>query len=225
MYLRSFAIFLFTILMNGCSGIKSAEEVGDRFHLSLTPESPVQYNAEKQRVLTKSPDADFGALRRHFTQTQDYAPWDTSEHEAGLAMLNALEDRDHALCLTFANTLLEKNFTSLDGHFGAYECNQALDQHTDADLHGYILAGLIRSIYASGDGLNPESAFIVNSANEARAFLRLQGLLMFRQSSFAVGNRQLAIFYAIPADSDTFVELYFDLTTAYLNNFKPSLGR
>ncbi len=190
----------------------------------LHPNTASAYEAERARVMTQAPNSDFTRLRHSFTGTDAYQPWDTTEHEASIAMLNAQEDEDYTLCLRLADAILERNFVSLYGHFGAYACNQGLDHTDQAQFHGWMLKGLMDSITASGDGLSEDSAFIVLSGTEMRAFVRLSGLLMYRQENVFSGPRQLEVVYATdPAVNDDVV-WYFDTSFARQKSFAaPSL--
>ena len=211
---------LASIVLGACTSQPAQRPLAEQLLASsLHPDTTSAYQQAQQNVVEQSSDADFDTLRALYAGSKFYAPWDTAEHEAGLAILNAMEDQDYALCLTLAQSVLKLNFTNLDAHFGAYNCSRGHDEQTTV-FHARVLKGLFKSISNSGDGNAPETAYMVNSANEARAFVRLSSLLMFRQESVTEGGRYYHLIFSAHPTKEDVVELYFDLTKAQLHNFK-----
>lgn len=178
-----------------------------------------QYQKQRSLALTNNNDINFELLRQAYAKSELFEPWDMTEHQAGLALLNAQEDGNLPLCLTLARALVDRNFTSLLGHHGLASC--ASDEH-HTDLHLWILRGLLTSIEASGDGDSLESPYICNSSTEMRDFIQLKGLLMFRQENIQVGFKQIELAHTMDAETKELIMLYFDLTRSRLKSFAPA---
>lgn len=190
----------------------------------LNPNQEAVVEREKQKLLARDTDADFTRLRQAYTSTPAYKPWDTREHEASLAMFNALQDGDYPLCLQFAEAMLELNYTSLGGHFGAFSCHSALGNNEQSAYHRYVISGLMHSIEQSGDGLSAETAYKTISASEMRSFLQIRGQLMYRQEYEPLGAKQINKIYAIDSETEEHVEVYFDNSAALFQGIKPHLN-
>jgi len=187
----------------------------------INQNTEAKFLEEKERILNQSPDADFDALRQAYVGTDDFKPWDSSEHKAGLVLLEAQADGNLELCITFARAMIKENFTSLLGHFGVASCGKALGYTEEASFHSYVLQGLIDSIRKSGDGLSPETAYVCNSPTEMRDFVRLSGLLMYRQEYHSAGRKQIEAVFAMDTQTDEALTLYFDTTASRMHSFKP----
>lgn len=220
--LRNIAFLCIVLSLFSCASPHRYQADSPLFTLNKDTQS--RFEIEKKHVLVQSDKANFKKLRTAFTGTKLYRPWETTEHEAALSMLNASEDENYELCLAFADALIEANFISLDGHYGAFQCNKELGNTARSEFHSYVLKGLLDSIHASGDGLSPDTAYVTLSSNETRAFIRLQGLLMYRQEPLLIGNKQLEHIFIIEPISDEASSLYFDISAATMSVFKQGIS-
>lgn len=217
------SIYLIAIILISCStACGSHKEYSRHQQLSfaLHTDGENQFKEEKLKVLQRTPQVNFENLRISYTQTKHYLPWDTVEHEASVAMLNAQEDQNYLLCFKLAKAIIEKNFVSIDGHYGAFSCGKSLKNNEAQELHGYILKGLIQSIKNSGDGKSIESAYKTISLTEMRAFIRATGLTMYRQENVIAGAKQIDLIYCLDPISNESISLYFDNTPARMHIFK-----
>ena len=209
-----------SLLLSSVIACSSSPHPKDVFSPTLNPDTQAEYDKERQKVMNGQKDADFTALRMSYTGTKAYAPWDSAEHEAALAMLAAQEDGEYQLCLSLAKAILQKNYTSLDGHFGSLACRQNPSKQEDSDQHRFALEGLMKSIRTSGNGQSPESAFVVISATEMRAFIRFTGLLMYREEAVDLGYRELKKVFVLNPETEESREFFFDTTPARLSSFR-----
>ena len=176
----------------------------------------IAFEREKQKLIQRDETIDFRILRMSYAQTSSYDPWNTQLHEASLAMFNAFEDGQFELCLTFSRAILDGNYVSLAGHFGAMNCLNALDRTKEAAFHNYVVTGLMVSIAESGDGLSPESAFVTISPTEMRSFMQIRGLVSYRQELVVGTSKHVEKIYAVDTATNQHHEIYFDNSIALL---------
>jgi hypothetical protein len=216
-FCRVASIFSIALLVSCTSRTYTAEEFEA---LMEEPDKSLVFEKEKNKVVQRDDSADFDLLRSSFLDTPAYQPWESREHQAGLLILKAHEDDDAPLCLALSKAVLENNFTNLIGHFGNAVCYAAIGNTEKSELHAWILQGLIDSIRASGDGLTVESAYICNSPTEMRDFVRMLGLLMYRQEYVLTGPKQIEKIHAVDTITNENKILFFDTSAARNFSFR-----
>ncbi len=83
-----------------------------------------------------------------------------------------------------------------------------------------MLNGLVDSIGHSGDGRSPTTAFVTISTPELRAFLRLTGLEVKKQSLVHEADKAFDLMGVRDPETGEEFELYFDITTQMTKGFK-----
>jgi len=219
-FTRGLTILTLLLTLISCGQTPIRDEIASPEHIA---QQNAQYEFQRQQALASTMQAstDFSALRHAYARTEQFSPWDMTEHQAGIAMLNALEDDNPTLCAALAGAMVDRNFTSLMGHYGLGTCGKHSEDIDDA-LHLWIAKGLLKSIEDSGDGLTPDTAFICNSSVEMRSFIQLSGLLMFRQENVNSGFKQIERALTMNPETEEMHTLYFDLTAARLRSFAPN---
>lgn len=117
------------------------------------------------------PAADFEALRLAYARSEHYAPYDHAS-EAQQAMHQAMGHRDLLAALDAANRLLEAYYLDIDAHMMASFACYHLGDEARSTYHGQFAVGLLKSILDSGDGLRPQTAFVVIDIREEYALLK-----------------------------------------------------
>lgn len=177
---------------------------------SATGDAEYAVLVEKVRLTPRQ--EDLRSLREAYVRTSLYAPYDGREEaEADLAF-EALDDGDLERCRREASRLLDHNYTSLYGHFGAMVCNRKDGRTAKADFHEDVAGGLIDVIRATGDGNSHATAFSAISTAEIRAFLTLQGLEVLDQNLSQDGDRWYDIMSVRDPATGREFPLYFDIT-------------
>jgi len=215
--LTTYLILALTALLSGCSTTSHQPEPDSG------PVQPIdEYQQQKQKLIDGDPSVDFTKFRWAFRESSGYTSWDTTEHEANIAMLNAIDDGNYEFCLRLANAILEQNYTSLSGHLGMYRCNDVLDNQDTASYHLSVISGIVESIEASGDGQSAETAFVTTTPNEMRNYLLLKGLTSFRQELADATGKYIERVYLIDVKTGDLATLYFDNSASLIPNIKPS---
>lgn len=203
--------------LSGCSSAPTVYEIPD-----LQTDRSSEYEQQLKKLHDRDPELDFSKLRWAYHSSTHYRAWDTQEHEAGIAMFNAFEDGNHELCIKFAEAILERNYTSLGGHIGAFGCYSATENAAKAALHRYVISGLVESIEKSGDGSTPETAFVTISPNEMRSYLQVKGYTSYRQELVEHGSRYIERIFVIDRATEEHSVVYFDNTASLLDiDLKP----
>lgn len=123
---------------------------------------------------------DFAALRLSYTKTAEYSPYrDVNEKKE---MIEALNKREFEKALGFAHSVLEKNYLDMDAHFVSRTAYKETNNTEKQNYHSFVLKGLLDSIYHSGNGQTPETAFTVITTAEEYFFLRVYGYTVAKSS-------------------------------------------
>jgi hypothetical protein len=126
--------------------------------------------------------ADFSALRMSYTKTADYQPYGGDTSKTINAAYESLGKKEFKEASKLAETVLEKNFVDLDAHFICQIAFRELGSLTKYGFHRNILKGLVNSLYASGNGLKPETAIVVITTREEYFLMNANGLKRTKQS-------------------------------------------
>lgn len=124
---------------------------------------------------------DYAKLRYGFASTAAYNPYAkfSAEREA---MFKALESKQFDLAVKQAKALLDQNYQDMESHFVCVIAFGESGNQSQKAYHNAVLKGLIGSLYASGDGKSPETAYQVISTDEEYFLFNINGYRTIRQS-------------------------------------------
>jgi hypothetical protein len=159
--------------------------------------------------------SDFDKIIRIYPLTTNYQPYGNNEQAQKLIAFNSMEQENWNTCLLAANAILEENYTSLTGHYGAMVCYIESDQPDIGEHHNAILDGFMDAIWRSGDGKTPATAFYITSTNDLYAFVQLNGMIATGQSLVYYEQRPVDAIKV--EDPQTKIEStwYFDVTAQF----------
>jgi len=123
---------------------------------------------------------DYMALRYAYVKSAGYDPYARND-EARDAMLKAMDGQDYAAAVKHAQALLSKNYQDMEAHFFSNIAYRELKNSERQKFHSTVLKGLIGSLYTSGDGQKPETAYVVINTDEEYFMLRINGYKVIRQ--------------------------------------------
>lgn len=176
-------------------------------------EANARYAELVEKLKADVTSVDFDELRRVYVRTEYYAPYATTERKDTANMNEGMNEEDWEKCLEYATRILSYSYISLDAHYGAMICSRNNNDTTTGNFHESVLDGLIESIWTSGDGKSPETAFFCTSLQERWAFLGMYGLVYnVKELEVHDGLYYDVVHVTNPADSSQF-KLYFDVTT------------
>lgn len=159
--------------------------------------------------------SDYDMLIRIFPLSSLYQPKSDNEQSAKLMSQSYMENQQWQACLAINNALLDINYTSLTGHYGAAICAAELGNVVLGKYHNAILDNFIEAIWRTGTGQSPETPFYITSVNDLYAFIQLHQLVAVGQSLTYVNSLPIqAIKVQNPANNRT-LTWYFDITPQF----------
>lgn len=211
MTLRYVVLIAFYLALGACTSINKQDtrvldyDKSDKEYLSLV--SKVKSG--------KAIASDYDTLIRVFPLSSFYKPKSDSEQSAKLMSQSYMENQQWQLCLNINNALLDINYTSLTGHYGAAVCAAELSNIVLGKYHNSVLDNFIEAIWRTGNGQSPQTPFYIISVNDLYAFIQLHQLVAVGQSLTYVNELPIqAIKVQNPANNRTFT-WYFDITPQF----------
>ena len=113
-------------------------------------------------------------LRHVYVSTQRYKE-NISAEVPHNSQFEAFVHKDSKISFLTAYEVLDKNYTSLNGHYLAMATSFELGKKEQSKYHQSLLNILLEAIWASGDGRSISTAFFSTSASEIDSFIELHG--------------------------------------------------
>ncbi|WP_237068246.1 DUF4919 domain-containing protein [Microbulbifer guangxiensis] len=179
--IKPVAIIAMAVLLTACAGAPTGgpeSTVADR----QPPVPASEYRRLLTEAQTLSFTLDFDALRRAYSESEEYNPHGGIRLTGLPEAYQSVEQSDYERCLRYVDEVLANNYMSLEAHMIGVVCSGRSEAHDREDLHRYMVEGLMDSIERSGDGRTQESAYHTITTSELRAFVRLKGLEVLEQS-------------------------------------------
>lgn len=158
---------------------------------------------------------DFDAIVRIYPLTSKYSPYANVEQAQKLLAFESMEQQHWDACLKATTLILEENYTSLTGHYGAMVCHSELGHLDLSEYHNVMLDGFMDTIWRSGDGKTPATAFYITSTNDLYAFVQLNGLMATSQSLVYYEQRPIDAIQVEDPQSMQESTWYFDVTAQF----------
>jgi hypothetical protein len=172
------------------------------------------YAALLERARKGDKTVDFKALRLAYTETDQYHPYG-SDRESRQKMFAALNEKDYAHALEFAEKILAGNFLDLNGQFGSFVAHRELGNADKAAHHKFLFEGLVNSVQNSGDGKTTKTAFVVISTDEEYVLLNWLGLRATSQSLIREDDHNFDLMQAVNRETNETVSYYFNIDKPY----------
>ncbi|MBF7074541.1 DUF4919 domain-containing protein [Glaciecola sp. MH2013] len=225
--MRSFTFLLVFIALSGCQSTSpqqnnstSIEVEKQRAEAKRQVLDYAKADKDYKRLVAKfqSGEAlndDYDAIIKVYPLTPAYNPYGGIEIKQKDLAFEAMDNQDWSSCLAATKAILEVNFTSLTGHFGAMVCHFESGNRELGEYHNQILDGFIDAIWRSGDGLSPASAFYITSTNDLYAFVQMHGFVATGQSLVYHEQRPVDAIELENPDTLEKNTWYFDVTAQF----------
>jgi hypothetical protein len=148
--------------------------------------APDYYILVKQ-VKNNDKSIDFKALRYAYTKTPDYKPYGGDDADKD-AMYAALKNKDFKKAVKHAQVVLGKNYVDMEAHYVSTIAYRETKNKEKEEFHSFVLKGLLDSIYDSGTGQTPETAFVVITVDEEYFFLGVYGYRVTKSDQVGANN-------------------------------------
>ena len=177
-------------------------------HAQDKPES--QYAKLVAQVKAGAVMVDFKQMRLAYMDSPEYRAARDTDTDAE-AMIAAINANDFAAAIKHADAVLANDYVDLDAHFAEYIAHRELHQEAEAKFHKDVFDGLLHSITASGDGKSEQTAFVVISTHEEYVVMRVNGLVLDKQSLKHANHHSYDVIEATDPNSTQKVTLYFNV--------------
>jgi hypothetical protein len=193
-----FVAAIFTLMVPASGYSQRGGDAGDADYYGLV-----------KRLKNNDMSVNFQTLRMSYTRTPDYKPY--GGRDAKNDAFAALNKKDFAGALKFAQTLLDTNYVDLDIHLLCRIAYRETGNTEKEAFHTSVVRGLANSIFASGDGSSPEKAMVVISVPEEYFVINASGLKMLKQKSITVNGHDYDVMDVENKKTGEKKTLYFNI--------------
>jgi len=155
---------------------------------------------------------DFFTLRMAYTKTKIYDPYDSEIDGLRKEIKLNIKEKKFNKALEIAERILKKRYIDIKTHLYCGEIYKQLNDSAKFNYHNDIYNGLLNSIYFSGDGKGPKTAFIVIEISEEYDLLNWLNLTQSEQYLIIKDGYSFDIIKAFNENKET--ELFFNIDLA-----------
>ena len=164
-----------------------------------------------KRVEQADTTVDFTQLRLAYTKTSGYRPYDSRIQDLRSRMDVAFNQDDYATAVDLANKLLKKDPLQTEAHVVLDVSLERLGDSLRSRYDHYVAIGLIQSLFARGDGLTKETAFLVISTDEEYIVLNILGVELQQQALVDEEEHAYDVMTVHDPSTDSTYDLYFNI--------------
>lgn len=180
---------------------------------SLTEEDYIT----KLDSIKKGESSDFFTLRMAYTKTKEYSPYESDISDSLTKALLLIDSLRFEKALSILKSIQDYNFVNIPSHlYYGYIYNE-LGDSLKSEYHYNIYDGLLNSIYDSGDGISPKTAYIVITTKEEYAFLNWFDLQFDRQILLSSDGYSFDLMDVTDPETKENFEIYFNIELAFDN--------
>jgi len=132
---------------------------------------------------------NFKAIRDAYAISPDYDPYGTLVELHRVEMLRAYQHRDLKVALSEADKVLDQNYTDIGANVIADLAYSDLKDQVHARFHRMLAREFLLSIFRSGDGNSPATAYQIVSVPEEYAVLNARQVV-FEKQTYQTSNGQ-----------------------------------
>ena len=154
-------------------------------------------------------NVDFQALREAYVKSADYDPYGLKLPPAAREMIPAANAGDCQKAMKIARSVIETAFIHADAHTILALCADKAGDEAGEQAERKIAVGLMRSIFNSGDGKTPQTAYRVVTVWEEYSVLQLLKLRRTVQHLVSVDGHAYDVLDAKRDGQDKVESIYF----------------
>jgi hypothetical protein len=140
------------------------------------------YDALVAELKSGNSAIDYQALRYARAELPGYNPYEGLADPDKGDMFRALAGGNLDRVVTLANAIIERDYTDLVAHAALATVFERRGRRQEAVFERAVADGLLSSIQDSGDGMTPETAYVVISVSEEYTVLGAGGAQVTKQS-------------------------------------------
>ena len=154
-------------------------------------------------------EIDYTAFRLAYAASSKYTPYGTIEIVSKLK--KAYDAGDCPSAMAHAREVFEVNFLHMEAHKLAAFCLKKAGNDEEARREYAMFEGLFSSVLKSGNGMSPETAFVVIAEDEEYSVLETASLTPVKQARVNYGGSAFDRFEVKSPGSDRTVTLFFNV--------------
>ncbi len=163
-------------------------------------------------IIKNGKSEDFFTLRMAYTKTKIYDPYDSKIDGLRKQIEFNIEEKNFNKALKIAGEILGKRYIDIRTHLYCRNIYNQIGDSVKSNYHNGIYNGLLNSIYFSGDGKSPKTAFIVIEISEEYDLLNWLNLTQSEQYLTIKDGYSFDIIKAFNENRET--ELFFNIELA-----------
>ena len=173
------------------------------------------YDALLAQLKSGNTAIDFQALRYARAELPGYNPYEALADPIKGDLIRAMAANDLAGVSTLANQIVERDYTDIDAHAALAAVLERRGQREQAAFELAVANGLLGSIRVSGDGMTPETAYVVIGVAEEYSFLGSIGVQVARQSLLQAGRGPVDALEVVNPVNGERQTVYFDVSRLF----------
>lgn len=118
--------------------------------------------------------------------------------------------------LDFAQQVLQKNYVEIESHLYCSYAYLQLGDTLKSDKYRYICDKLLESIFTSGDGETPETAYLVINVSEEYVVLRSLGLMAGTQALTNYKGQPIDVLIGYNPETKKEITFHFNVTLSFM---------
>ena len=154
---------------------------------------------------------NFFGLRMAYTKTSEYSPYETSTGDSLKKAENLIDSAEMIAALKVLREIQNHNYVHIRSHLYTGYIYEQLGELVWSNYHYKIYEGLLQSIYVSGDGESPKTAYLVISTTEEYDFLHWFRLQILRQSLIEFENYRFDLLEVTDPETAEEYSIYFNI--------------
>jgi len=166
--MRVLCVAVLLLLLPGVLLVDAAEQAG--------------YDALVAQLKAGNTAIDYQALRFARAELPGYNPYDALADPEKGDLVRAMGANDADRVAAIANDIIARDYTDIDAHAALSTVLERRGERDEAAFELAVANGLLNSIEQSGDGMTPETAFVVIGIAEEYSLLGAKGLQVAKQS-------------------------------------------
>lgn len=158
---------------------------------------------------------DFFTLRMAYTFTKEYLPYGSDLDDSLKKANNYIESAKYNSAITLINKIQTIEYVNIPSHLYLGFIYGQLGDSIKSKFHYNIYDGLLNSIYQSGDGRTPQTAYIVISIKEEYQFLHWFNFQVRGQSRKGSDGYSFDLMSVTDPNTNDDLEIYFNIELAF----------
>ena len=158
---------------------------------------------------------DYRALRYARAELPGYNPYEALSDPTKGDLIRAMGSNDLAQVVTLANQIIARDYTDIDAHAALAAVFQRRGEAQQSAFELAVANGLLASIRESGDGMTPETAYVVIGVAEEYSLLGAMGVQVARQSLIQSSRGPVDALEVVNPTNGERRTIYFDVSRLF----------